>query len=147
MDLAKSMPTWLGWAIAAAVAIAAILRDKRKGDIDESALVLGKWKELVEQHQSDIRSIKDEFAVYKATAIAEIGDLRARLVKAEARITELETENAGLKRAIAQNSQSTAYQLGRSSRRAGAGEVRMTGMQDEITALDLAGHNLKGVAE
>ena len=65
----------------------------------------------------------------------------------EARITELETENAGLKRAIAQNSQSTAYQLGRSSKRAGAGETRMTGMQDEITKLDLAGHNLKEASE
>lgn len=103
---------------------------KRKTDVDESALILGKWKELVEQHQTDIRGIRDEFAAYKKsaleefeaykrTAIAEIGDLRTRLGKAEQRIVEqdreilaLKEENAGLRRAIAQNSQSTAMLIG-----------------------------------
>ncbi len=156
--LFEALPSWLGYATTALVGLGAYLQSRRKGDIDESAIVLGKWKELVEQHQSDIKVLKEEFATYKtsstaefaaykAATVAETADLRERLIAAEKRITELETENAGLKRAIAQNSQSTAYQLGRSSKRAGAGETRMSGMQDEITKLDLAGHNLKGTAE
>jgi cell shape-determining protein MreC len=85
---------------------------RRKSDIDESALVLGKWKELVDQHQQAIKDIREEFSEYKRTALFEIAELRERLAEAENRIRELETENAGLKRAIAQNSQSTATLLG-----------------------------------
>lgn len=143
-ELVEHLPAWLGYVTTLLVAVGAYLQNRRKGDIDESALVLGKWKELVEQHQSDIRAIKDEFAAYKvastaefaaykASTVTETSDLRTRLSKAENRITELETENAGLKRAIAQNSQSTAYQLGRRA------------ADDEIVGrLDRAGHNLKG---
>lgn len=126
--LPDSPSSWIGYALAVITAATVWYRDRRKNDIDESALVLGKWKELVEQHQSDIRAIKEEFAAYKtaataefaaykAASVAENADLRLRLGKAENRITELETENAGLKRAIAQNSQSTAYQLGGGPRR------------------------------
>jgi hypothetical protein len=68
--------------------------------------------------------------------------VRARLRSAESRISELETENAGLKRTIAQNSQSTAYQLSRRTPDEGSDDL------EEITArLDRAGHNLKGSTE
>lgn len=110
-----SPAAYAGYVVAIVTVLVAWLRDRRKGDIDESALVLGKWKELVDQHQAAIKDIREEFAEYKRTAIAEIADLRERLRIAEGRITELEAENAGLKRAIAQNSQSTAYQLTRRS--------------------------------
>lgn len=81
----------------------------RKTDVDESAIVLGKWKELVETHERQL-----------AKALAEIDAVRKRVLDLETenttlkrRVSELESENAGLKRAIAQNSQSTAFQLGR----------------------------------
>jgi len=146
-NLLEHVPAWSGYVVAFLTAVTGIYFNKRKGDIDESTMVLGAWKNLVEQHQTDIKSLKedfaaykrastDEFAAYKATAIAEIADLRQRLAKAEGRIGELETENTGLKRAIAQNSQSTAYQLGRNR------------SDDEmVDKLDRAGHNLKGATE
>lgn len=148
--MARSMtPTeMVGYGLSGATALGAWLYNRRKTDIDESALVLGKWKELVETHQSAIKDIREEFAAYKASAITEITDLRSRLTQTEAglarankRIGELEAENAGLKRAIAQNSQSTAMMLGRTRQRATDGESRMTGMEDEIAKLDQAGHN------
>lgn len=122
---------WSGYVVAFLTLAFAYIRDRRKGDVDESTLILGKWKELVEQHQSDIKMLKDEFAVYKQTAIAEIADLRTRLIHAEKRITELEAENAGLKRAIAQNSQSSAFLLTQ-TKAAGAE------MQDQISRIDKA---------
>lgn len=103
---------WGGWVIGVLTLAVTFLANRRKGQIDESALVLGKWKELVDQHQLAIKDIREEFADYKRTAMAEIAELRERLGKAEHRIVELELENAGLKRAIAQNSQSTAQMLG-----------------------------------
>lgn len=139
-----SLTAWGGYLIGILTVIVAVIRDQRKSDIDESTLILGKWKELVDQHQTDIKALKEEFATYKRasteefaaykqTAIAEIADLRVRLNTAEKRIGELETENTGLKRAIAQNSQSTAFQL-----------QRRNDEDDDMAArMDRAGHNLR----
>lgn len=107
----------IGWIGAFIGPFLVYLSTRRRTDVDESTMVLAAWKNLVEQHQSDIKGIRDEFAAYKASALAEITDLRDRLRNAESRITELETENAGLKRAIAQNSRSSAYLLGGKQRR------------------------------
>lgn len=111
-EASSTFTQWGGWIIGALTLLVTFLANRRKGQIDESALVLGKWKELVDQHQLAIKDIREEFAEYKRSAMAEIGELRDRLSKAEHRIVELELENAGLKRAIAQNSQSTAQMLG-----------------------------------
>ncbi|HEX8418563.1 MAG TPA: hypothetical protein VF638_00965 [Sphingomonas sp.] len=127
--MAETVANWGGWLVGVITLVFAYLRDRRKGDVDESTLILSKWKELVEQHQADIRMLKDEFAIYKQTAIAEIADLRTRLILAEKRITELETENAGLKRAIAQNSQSSAFLLNKS-------KANEASMQNQITRID-----------
>jgi hypothetical protein len=77
-----------------------------------------------------------------------------RLVHAEKRIGELEQENAGLKRAIVQNSKSAAYQFGRSRDRASksddrqdVNDLRVQGMEDEINRLDQAGDNSSGASE
>ncbi|MBI0474208.1 hypothetical protein D9601_02360 [Sphingomonas sp. MA1305] len=109
--------TVAGWVAAAIGPFTVYLTMRRKTDVDESAMILGKWKELVEAHEKAIAAVREEFASYRVTAIAEIADLRTRLSKAEMRITELEVENAGLKRSIAQNSQSTAHMLGSPGRR------------------------------
>lgn len=141
--VARLMPegvlSWAGYVVAALTIIVTWFQSKRKGDIDESALILGKWKELVEQHQSDIRGIREEFTAYKTSALEEISALRTRVREAEdrslaleKRVSELETENAGLKRAIAQNSRSAAVILGRSP------------FAEEVDKLDQAGDNSKG---
>ena len=108
------------------------LKDRRRGNIDESTLVLGKWKDLVEQHRldteqhrHDILAIRDEFNAYRVASAHEklaltneLTVVRDRLVKAESRIGELENENVGLKRLIAQNSQSTAVRFARNEGKA-----------------------------
>jgi len=122
---------WAGWIVAALVAVFTFVSNMRKTDVDQSAIILGKWKELVEQHEKTL-----------ATLNREIDSLRERLVAAESglvaankRITELETENAALKRAIAQNSQSTAVLL--KPNRA---------IDDDAAKLERAGDNIrKGV--
>lgn len=133
---------WAGYVAAGLTAAGVWIRDRRRGDIDESANILQKWKELVEQHQSDIKDLRDEFGIYKKEAMTEIAGLRERLIIAEnravtleKRVGELEAENAGLKRAIAQNSQSAAYQIGR---RDGQSVQREA---DFMERLDRAGHN------
>lgn len=105
-----------GWVMAIVAPLLVFWATNRKTDVDESAMILGKWKELVEAHENAIKAVREEFSAYRTTAIAEIADLRTRLVSAERRITELETENAGLKRSIAQNSRSTAHILGAAGR-------------------------------
>lgn len=106
-----------GWVVAIVAPLLVFLATNRKTDVDESAMILGKWKELVEAHEKAIAAVREEFATYRKSALEEIADLRTRLSAAERRIGELETENAGLKRAIAQNSQSTAHLLGGRPRR------------------------------
>ena len=98
-----------GWVLALLVALVSGIVQWRKGSVDETAMVLGKWKELVDAHQTQIEVLNNQIA---AQAL-ELKDVRERLVKAEQRIRELEEENAGLKRAVIQNSQSAALRLGR----------------------------------
>lgn len=133
------------------------LASQRKTDVDESAVILAKWKELVERHEAQIerlnKSFDDyrdratkEFAAYREVAEREAQALRERLSSAEKRIVELETdrtamreENAQLKRIIAQNSQSNAVYLG---------PPRDADDEAAVAALDVAGHNSrKGAAE
>lgn len=90
-----------GWAIALILGLFTLVTQLRKSKVDESALILGKWQELVATHERQLTSMR-----------VEVDDLRSRLNAAERRIIELETENAGLKRAIAQNSRSAAVFLG-----------------------------------
>lgn len=98
----QSPAGWFGYLLALATFIGAVLRDRRKADVDESAIVLGEWKKLIEAHQSQIKSLTDE-----------VSALRGRLSQAEERIAALEEENRrlriendGLIRQQAQRSQS-----------------------------------------
>jgi uncharacterized membrane-anchored protein YhcB (DUF1043 family) len=72
-----------------------------KSQVDESTLVLNKWKELVEAHQRQI-----------STMVTEIADLRDRLVRAERLIVELKEENKGLRDQLIQHSRSAAMLIG-----------------------------------
>lgn len=129
------------------------LQAKRKADIDESGLILGKWKELVESHQRDILDLKEEFGAYRKASEIEQVALRKRLSDVEAefaafrresaererlsdeRIKARDEEIAGLRRLIAQNSQSTAYQL------SGKQNAPDAQMQESMARLDRMGDN------
>lgn len=109
-DLISQYGGWLAGFIAV---IGTIIYNRRKVQIDESALVLGKWKELVEAHQTQISTMNAELESLRKR-VREIDNAFSEYRRVtEKRIADLESENAGLKRAIAQNSQSAAYQLGR----------------------------------
>lgn len=107
----------IGYVVGIGGPLGMYITSRRKTDVDESAMILGKWKELVEAHEKAIQAVREEFAVYRKSALEEIADLRTRLVAAEREIIELKAENAGLKRSIAQNSQSAAHMFGQSDRR------------------------------
>ena len=116
-------PVIIGGVVAALGVIVGWFQSHKKAEIDESTLVLGKWKELVEQHQNDIRALKEEFLAYKKSAEEELEAVRHRLRdverefadyrrSSETRMREMEAENVGLRRAIGQTSRSTAVLLG-----------------------------------
>lgn len=111
---------WIGWIMAAAVAVGAWWNNRRKNDVDESALILGKWKDLVDTHEKRIKEIADEFLNYKRAATEELDSLRSRVRVLERKsmqddetIRGLRADKEGLQRQLAQVSRSTAAQLGR----------------------------------
>ncbi len=123
-----------GWLVALFVAFVSGVVQWRKGSVDETALVLGKWKDLVEAHQSSITALHTQIA----SQAEEIADLRKRVIKLEERERELLDENAGLKRAIAQHSRSTAFQIGKQRTASKDRDERI----DDLTArMDQAGGN------
>lgn len=135
------------------------LTSRRKSHVDESALILGKWKELVDTHEGAIKRLTDEFASYRATAREEVEALRKRLKEVEEEfasyrkstdehLRKKDDEIRGLKRAIGQNSRSTAFRLGGLEvHREKAEEARVAKEdQDALDKLNKAGDNsLKGV--
>ena len=135
---------WGGWVVGLFTVGATIVQNRRKSDVDESALVLKAWKELMDTTERRVSSL-----------VAEVESLQKRLAVAEARISEmqgersaylariegLETENRGLKASIAQNSKSAAFLLERNAKRSADGRDNL---QEQIAALDQAGHNSKG---
>lgn len=138
--------TWIGiiggWLVALGTIFFNWRASSRKTGVDESALILGKWKDLVDTHERRIKEMTAEFDRYKKTTDETIDRLQTRVGELERKsanddktIRSLQDENAGLRRQIAQNSQSTAYQL---KRIAGDDPI------DELTEkLDRAGHNLR----
>lgn len=137
--MGDTLQNWIGVLIAFLTVAGTILYNSRKVKVDESAMVLGKWKELVEAHQSQIGSMAEEIKGLR-TRVRELEEaFAAYKIDAAEKLAAKDAEIAGLKRAIAQNSQSTAYQLGRHG----------SGVQDDrdsetIAALDRAGHNSAG---
>lgn len=105
------------------------LANRRKSEIDESTLVLGKWKELVEAHESRLKRMNEDFEAYRINSREEREALKARVAELEHKVKSLEDghaaairdrdeqirardeEIAGLKAAIRANSRSTAVLL------------------------------------
>lgn len=107
----------LGWAAAVLGPLLMWIASRRKADIDESALILQKWKEIVDAHESAIKRLTEDFERERKRWSDENAALRHRVTEVETENRALRDEVAGLKRAIAQNSKSTAYQLGGRGRR------------------------------
>lgn len=127
-----------GWATAVVGPFLVWLGSRRKADIDESAVILGKWKELVEAHEAAIKRLTEDFHAQRKRWDEENEALRKRVRDLEgegrakdAKIKALEDEVVGLKRAIAQNSQSAAFQLGRT------GEPKKTRETGNRTTADI----------
>lgn len=150
---------WIGYAVGAAAILFTYLRDRKKNDIEESSLILNQWKLLVDGHKEDIAAIKTDFAAYKSAAITEIASLRERLTAVEKDLAEQrlyaakeiaarDVQIAGLQRAIAQNSKSTVFRLGKSDTRMDDMDTTNLAqhgeMQDHIDRLDAQGDNSRG---
>jgi chromosome segregation ATPase len=113
-----------GWIAAAVGPTLVFLSTRRKTDVDESAMILGKWKELVDAHEAAIKRLTEEFDRERKRWTEDTVRLTHRIAELETegrqkdiKIKGLEDEVSGLKRAIAQNSKSTAHFLGRDGRR------------------------------
>ena len=100
--------TFGGWVLALLVALVSAVVQWRKGSVDESALVLGKWKELVDAHQSQIEILNAEIKSLRERLTASEKEFAEYRRATDKRIQELVDENAGLRRAIIQNSRSGA---------------------------------------
>lgn len=128
--VAQFVEQYGGWLVGLLTVLGTIFYNSRKVQVDESALVLGKWKDLVEAHQSQISTLN-----------AELTALRERLLKAEERIRQLEDENAGLRRSIIQNSQSAVVELGKVKRR---NDATKADLDDLAGRFNDVGHNSDG---
>lgn len=127
-----------GWIVAIVVAVITAAVQWRKGSVDESALVLGKWKDLVDAHQSQIGTLNAEIESLRKRLAANEVEFSQYRRETEKRMRSLEDENAGLRRMIAQNSQSAAWAIGNVKR---AGTENAADMADLTARMDEAGHN------
>ena len=107
-DLLEQPATWIGAAVAAVGVAAGWFRDRKRGDIDQNTMLFAEWKKINDEYKAQIEPLQ-----------AKVDKLGERLSSAEHRIDELEddkrkllVENDGLKRQLAQKSQSEAVMLG-----------------------------------
>lgn len=152
VSILESIGGWAGlsgWVAAVVTPSLMWLAARRKTDVDESAVILGKWKELVEAHETSIKRLTEDFERDRQRSIDEIKSLREEASGLRVRIRDLEAagrekdgqidalkaEVRGLRDSIIQNSRSSAQLIGKSS---GIQEPPMT---EEVTRLDQAGHN------
>jgi peptidoglycan hydrolase CwlO-like protein len=98
-----------GWAVAILIALFTFVVQWRKGGADETAVVLTKWKELVEAHQKQIEGLANEMGKMRS----RIDELEDTVETQRAEITRLNQELDGERRQSAQQSASFREQLRR----------------------------------
>lgn len=106
-------PGWPGYLIGALTVVITLVISWRKGKIDESALILGRWKDMVDQHAEDIKDLREELRKERdqnatlreqlRSALTEADELRERLRKAEDKINGLERKIIQLGRSALNN--------------------------------------------
>lgn len=111
---ANSLATWGGWVIGALTLLVTFLANRSKGRIDESALVLGEWKKLLDAHKERIDALDERIKSLEA----ENKVLRGRVLALEKELHEVKgekervtEENAGLRRQLGQMAQSGLVHL------------------------------------
>jgi predicted nucleic acid-binding Zn-ribbon protein len=62
---------------------------RKKSAIDESTLVLGKWKELVEAHEERIKRMNEDFEAYRRNSREEREALKARVSELEEQVKHI----------------------------------------------------------
>lgn len=115
-DNAGILVTVGGWLVAILVAIFTFIAQWRKGGVEETAVVLTKWKELVEAHESQIRGLHGEITELRALAkerMERIEALERERADDRKRIEALEKELKGTKDNLKQQAASFAEQLKR----------------------------------
>lgn len=122
-DNAGILVTVGGWLVAILVAIFTFIAQWRKGGVEETAMVLGKWKELVEAHEHQIEGLHGQIKTLTEKVVAlesAAADLRKTASGLERvaedrlhRIEHLERELEGAKRNLKQQAESFAEQLKR----------------------------------
>jgi septal ring factor EnvC (AmiA/AmiB activator) len=96
-----------GWAVAIVIALITFVAQIRKGGADETAVVLTKWKELVDAHEKQIEGLRGEMEAMRRR-IHELEDT----VEAQAKtIRDLTSTLEGERRQAQQQAKSFRNQL------------------------------------
>lgn len=98
-----------GWLVAIIIAMFTFIANLRRGGAEETAIVLTKWKELVEAHEKQIKVLKDEIAVLRSrvTELEELAETQKQVIE------KLEKDLDGERRNAAQQARSFRAQLKR----------------------------------
>lgn len=98
-----------GWAVAILIALFTFIVQFRKGGVDETAMVLDKWKELVAAHEAQINGMRAELEAMRR----RINELEEVVERQNAEIVSLNKQLEGERRQSQQQSRSFREQLRR----------------------------------
>lgn len=96
-----------GWAVAIVIGLFTFIAQMRRGGVEETAVVLGKWKELVEAHEKQIEGLNGEISRLKQR-VAELEELAERQIET---IKQLSADLEGERRQAQQQARSFRRQL------------------------------------
>lgn len=99
--------TVAGWIVAILIAMFTFIAQMRKGGADETAVVLTKWKELVEAHEGQIEGMKEELLSMRL----RIRELEATVETQNKMISDLTAQLEGERRQSQQQARSFRNQL------------------------------------
>lgn len=99
--------TFGGWAVAIIIALFTFMAQWRKGGAEETAVVLTKWKELVDAHEKQISGLRKEIDIMRQ----RIHELEIVVEEQRKEITQLTQTLEGERRQAAQQAKSFRRQL------------------------------------
>lgn len=106
-----------GWVVAILIALLTAVIQLRRGGAEETAVVLGKWKELVEAHEKQIKGLNEEISAlrHRVHELEELVEEQREIIK------KLEKALEGERRQGAQRERSFKEQLARLSKSSNEG--------------------------
>lgn len=96
-----------GWAVAIIIALITLVAQIRKGGADETAVVLTKWKELVDAHEKQIEGLRGEMDSMRG----RIRELEEMVERQTDEIKDLTKQLEGERRQAQQQAKSFRNQL------------------------------------